>query len=116
MGKATQSQIAMLYLKAFSEKDLASLETMFAENVILTDWEGQMIGKENVLAFNQTLFSQLGHIRIDLDKIAIGHNTVMVEILIVLDNKVKIPVVDVIDFDQDDKIREIRAYKRWKNL
>ena len=36
----------------------------------------------------------------------------MVEITIVLDDKVKIPVVDVIDFDQDDKIREIRAYKR----
>lgn len=111
MGKATQSQIAMLYLKAFSEKDLASLETMFADNMILTDWDGQMIGKQNVLAFNQTLFSQLGHIRVDIDKIAIGHDTVIAEIKIVLDNKVIIPVVDVIDFDQDNKIREIRAYK-----
>ena len=112
MGKATQSQIAMLYLKAFSEKDLASLETMFADNMILTDWDGQMIGRENVLAFNQTLFSQLGHIRVDIDKIAQGHNTVIVEIKVILDDKVIIPVVDVIDFDQDDKIREIRAYKR----
>jgi hypothetical protein len=111
MGKATQSQIAMLYLKAFSEKDLASLETMFADNMILTDWDGQMIGKQNVLAFNQTLFSQLGHIRIDIDKIAIGHDTVIAEIKIVLDSKVIVPVVDVIDFDQDNKIREIRAYK-----
>jgi hypothetical protein len=111
MGKATQSQIAMLYLKAFSEKDLASLETMFADNMILTDWDGQMIGKQNVLAFNQTLFSQLGHIRVDIDKIAIGHDTVIAEIKIVLDNKVIVPVVDVIDFDQDNKIREIRAYK-----
>jgi hypothetical protein len=111
MGKATQSQIAMLYLKAFSEKDLASLETMFADNMILTDWDGQMIGKQNVLAFNQTLFSQLGHIRVDIDKIAIGHDTVIAEIKIVLDSKVIVPVVDVIDFDQDNKIREIRAYK-----
>jgi hypothetical protein len=111
MGKATQSQIAMLYLKAFSEKDLISLETMFADNMILTDWDGQMIGKQNVLAFNQTLFSQLGHIRVDIDKIAMGHDTVIAEIKIVLDDKVIIPVVDVIDFDQDNKIREIRAYK-----
>jgi hypothetical protein len=111
MGKATQSQIAMLYLKAFSEKDLVSLETMFADNMILTDWDGQMIGKQNVLAINQTLFSQLGHIRVDIDKIAMGHDTVIAEIKIVLDNKVIIPVVDVIDFDQDNKIREIRAYK-----
>jgi hypothetical protein len=112
MGKATQSQIAMLYLKAFSEKDLTGLETMFADNVILTDWDGQMIGRENVLAFNQTLFSQLGNIRIEIDKIAMGHNTVIAEIKVILDNKVVIPVIDVIDFDQDNKIREIRAYKR----
>jgi hypothetical protein len=112
MGKVTQSQIAMLYLKAFSEKDLVSLETMFAENVILTDWDGQMIGKQNVLAFNQTLFSQLGKIRIEIDKIAMGHNTVIAEIKVILDNKIVIPVIDVIDFDQDNKIREIRAYKR----
>lgn len=112
MGKATQSQIAMLYLKAFSEKDLASLETMFAENVILTDWDGQMVGRDNVLAFNQTLFLQLGNIRIDIDKIAIGHDTVIAEIKVVLDEKVSVAVIDVIDFDQDNKIREIRAYKR----
>jgi len=112
VGKATQSQIAMIYLKAFSEKDLDSLETMFADNIILTDWDGTMIGRENVLAFNRTLFSQLGHIRIDLDKIAIGHNTVIAEIKVILDNKVSIPVVDVLDFDQDNKIQQIRAYKR----
>ena len=111
MGKATQSQIAMLYLKAFSEKDLASLETMFSDNMMLTDWDGQMIGKENVLAFNQTLFSHLGHIRVDIDRIGMGHNTVMAEIKIILDDNVIIPVVDVIDFDQDNKIKEIRAYK-----
>ncbi len=112
MGKATQSQIAMLYLKAFSEKDLTSLETMFADNMTLTDWDGTMVGKQNVLAFNQTLFSQLGHIRIDIDKIAIGHDTVILEIKVILDKKTVIPVIDVIDFDQDNKIKEIRAYKR----
>ena len=58
MSKPTQSQIAMLYIKAFGEKDLSSLETMFADNVILIDWDGMLVGKENVLAFNQTLFSQ----------------------------------------------------------
>jgi limonene-1,2-epoxide hydrolase len=112
MGKATQSQIAMLYVKAFSEKDLASLETMFADNVILTDWEGQVIGRDNVLAFNQVLFKELGNIRIDIDKIAQGHNTVILEIKVILDKTTAISVVDVIDFDQDNKIREIRAYKR----
>lgn len=112
MGKATQSQIAMLYLKAFSEKDIDNLEAMFSDNMILTDWEGQMIGKENVLAFNRTLFSQLGNIRIDIEKIAMGHDTVIAEIKVILDETVIIPVIDVIDFDQDNKIREIRAYKR----
>lgn len=112
MTKATQSQIAMLYIKAFSEKDLSSLETMFADNIILIDWDGMLVGKENVLAFNQTLFDQLAKIQIDIDKIAIGHDTIMLEIKVILDSKTKIPVVDVIDFDQDNKIKQIRAYKR----
>lgn len=112
MTKATQSQIAMLYIKAFSEKDLSSLETMFADNIILIDWDGMLVGKENVLAFNQTLFSQLAKIQIDIDKIAIGHDTIMLEIKVIVDSKTKIPVVDIIDFDQDNKIKQIRAYKR----
>jgi hypothetical protein len=112
MSKPTQSQIAMLYIKAFGEKDLSSLETMFADNVILIDWDGMLVGKENVLAFNQTLFSQLGNIQVDIDKVAIGHETVMLEIKVILDSNTKIPVVDIIDFDQDNKIKQIRAYKR----
>ena len=112
MTKATQSQIAMLYIKEFSEKDLSSLETMFADNIILIDWDGMLVGKENVLAFNQTLFSQLAKIQIDIDKIAIGHDTIMLEIKVIVDSKTKIPVVDIIDFDQDNKIKQIRAYKR----
>ena len=40
----------------------------------------------------------------------------MLEIKVILDSKTKIPVVDIIDFDQDNKIKQIRAYKRWKNL
>ena len=47
-----------------------------------------------------------------MDKVAVGLDTVIAEIKIIMDNVVVAAVVDVIDFDQDNKIKEIRAYKR----
>jgi hypothetical protein len=79
---------------------------------MLTDWDVQVIGKENVLNFNNKFFNSVDHIRIDVDRVAIGQDTVIAEIRVVINNKIVAPVVDVIEFDQDNKIKEIRAYKR----
>ena len=39
-------------------------------------------------------------------------NTVIAEIRVIINNTIVAPVVDVIDFDEDNKIKRIRAYKR----
>ena len=67
---------------------------------------------QNVLNFNNKFFNSVDHIRIDVDRVAIGQDTVIAEIRVVINNKIVAPVVDVIEFDQDNKIKEIRAYKR----
>ena len=109
--KPKQSQLAILYLKAWSEKDLETIESMLADNIMLTDWEGSIVGKQQVIAFNRLLFSKLNHVRLDIERIAIGQDTVIAEITITLDAQVSIHVVDVLEFDED-KIKQIRAYKR----
>lgn len=110
--KPTQSQIAILYLKAWSEKDLESLSDMIADNITLTDWEGSIQGRNQVIAFNQLVFKNIGHTRVDIERIAIGQDTVIVEIVITINNSQIIHVVDVLEFDDDNKIKRIRAYKR----
>ena len=112
MTNPTQSQIALMYFQRFCKKDVASLEVLFSDSIVLTDWDVQVIGKENVLNFNNRFFNSVNEIRIDVDRVAIGHDTIIAEIKVILDNKVVAQVVDVIEFDQDNKIKEIRAYKR----
>jgi limonene-1,2-epoxide hydrolase len=109
--KAQQSQIAILYLKAWSEKDIETIESMLSDTIELTDWEGSIAGRAQVIAFNRQLFSKLNHVRLDIERIAIGQDTVIAEITITLDAQVSIHVVDVLEFD-GNKIKQIRAYKR----
>jgi hypothetical protein len=112
MSNPTQSQIALMYFKSFCKKDVASLEVLFSDSILLTDWDVQVVGKQNVLNFNQRFFNNVNAISIEVDKVAVGLDTVIAEIKVVIDNVVVAAVVDVIEFDQDNKIKEIRAYKR----
>jgi hypothetical protein len=112
MTSPTQSQIALLYFQTFCKKDLASLEVLFNDNIILMDWQVQLIGKDNILDFNKKFFDSVDSIRIDIERIAIGQDTVIAEIKVVINNTINAPVVDVFEFDQDNKIKQIRAYKR----
>ena len=112
MSNPTQSQIALLYFQSFCKKDVASLEVLFSDSIILTDWDVQILGKQNVLNFNQKFFNSVDHIRIDVDRVAVGLDTVIAEIKVIINNSIVVAIVDVIEFDQDNKIKEIRAYKR----
>ena len=112
MSNPTQSQIALMYFQSFCKKDTASLEVLFSDSILLTDWDVQIVGKQNVLDFNQRFFNSVNSIGIDVDKVAVGLDTVIAEIKVIVNGKMVASVVDVIEFDQDNKIKEIRAYKR----
>jgi steroid delta-isomerase len=79
---------------------------------MLTSWNAQIVGRDNLLASNQKFFDSFKSLRIDVEKIALGQDTIMAEIRIVIDDNITAQVVDVFDFDQDNKIKAIRAYKR----
>lgn len=112
MPKASISQVALLYLKSFAEKDIGSLEVLFSDTITLADWDGQLIGKENIINFNKKVFSSINKIGIDIVKVAVGQNTVMAELRITLNNTTTLNVVDVLEFDDENKIQSIKAYKR----
>jgi hypothetical protein len=105
-------QLAIRYFQSWTNKDIATLDLLMADNVVVTDWDGQAVGKQEVLKFNKTLFDKFESLNVDIIKIAIGQDTVMAEIRVIVNNKDVVNVVDVIDYDQDDKIKSIRAYKR----
>jgi len=98
------------YLKSFSEKNISKLYSLFSKNIILRDWNANNKGIENVIKQNKILFNKSKIIKIKTLKIFKYKKTVVAELLVSIDKSKPLFVVDVIDFDKNNKIKFIRAY------
>jgi hypothetical protein len=110
MAATNKPQLAIRYFQCWANRDLASLELMLDEDVMLVDWDGPVLGRDKVLQFTKELYDTTKIIAIDIKKVAIGQDCVMAELEITLNRK-KLYVVDVLDYNQENKIQRIRAYK-----
>ncbi len=99
------------YFETFSNKDIDGLSDMFSDDVFLRDWEIEASGKDNVLEANKNIFSSVETININPIHIYSDKNTVIAELDIVVNSETSLLVTDIIDFDDEGKIKNIRAYK-----
>ena len=102
------------YLIAFSEKRLDRLEYMFADDVILQDWDILATGKKAVLEANKNIFDNVGNIIINIDNFSEDRsdsNLIFAQLEVIIDMEL-IKVVDVIKFDKNGKILKISAYRQ----
>ena len=104
-----------LYFKSFNEKNLNVLSTIYSPNVILTDWVGEWIGKDNVLHENRKLFQNEFTLTLENTKLFfdedMGMNRTINDIVIEINGET-IKAVDDILFNSNNKIYSITAYKR----
>jgi hypothetical protein len=103
------------YFKHFQNKDIVSLADMFSEDIFLQDWENTCMGKSQVIANNEKLFSAVDSIVIQVINLITKDNTAMAEIKIQITDQQTISfinVVDVIEFDSNGLITSVKAYKR----
>lgn len=103
---------AFNYFKLFSSKDLDGLRNIFDKKVHLKDWVLDKKGINNVLKLNNTTFIKFKKIEIKIEDVFINSKkkSVACKIIIKLD-KVKLNVIDVLYFNQKNKISRIEAYK-----
>ena len=99
------------YLKAFNSQDLIKLETLFSDNIILKDWERNVEGKIKVLEENRKIFSSVDSIECKTIKNFFFENTAICVLKITINNKETLDVVDIIEFNKENKISRIVAYK-----
>ena len=100
------------YFTFFSKKDISSLDKLLADNVKLIDWEISANGKKEVLDANKKIFSSFKSIYVELKEIFIKDMTAVCLLEILFNNKDKIKVVDIIKFNNDNKIILISAFKQ----
>ena len=103
------------YFTTFSEKDSDGLRNMFSNDVYLRDWEIVANGIDEVVAANQDIFDNVESIvatpiRV-WDFLSHEDNVVVAELEIVVNGEEKLLVTDILEFDDDEKIKSIRAYK-----
>ena len=106
---------ALTYFKTFSNKDSEGLRSMFSNTVYLRDWDITAEGIDEVLNANTRIFDVVDTIvatpiRV-WDFLSQEDNVVVAELEIVVNKETKLLVTDILEFDDDDKIKAIRAYK-----
>ena len=106
----SNNEIIKRYFEAFSNKDVETLRQLFAENVKLRDWAIMAAGRNKVIDANRTIFNSFDKITVEIVSVCTNENTASCEILIDLDDE-HLLVNDVIEFDDEMKIKEVRAYK-----
>ena len=101
------------YFKEFSKKNITGLENLFSKNIVVRDWEKLVNGKKNVINFNKEISAKFPNIKIKMLNYFLNAKKKIIscEILVCLDKRSTIKVVDIIFFDKNWKIKKIYAFK-----
>jgi hypothetical protein len=100
------------YFSAFENKNLEALKETYSDDVVLKDWDIECHGIDEMLSANGSLFNNVDNIHVAVIRCCVDNvlQTTTAEICITLDGE-EILVADIITFNQDGKIKSIRAYK-----
>lgn len=101
------------YFRFFSNKDTDGLADLFAEDIVLKDWEIHGEGKKEVISKNQDIFNSVDTISVEPIHIDLINTTAYCEIEITINNMEKIKVLDIISVDQSGMINLISAYRQF---
>jgi hypothetical protein len=113
-SKINLSDKLNLYFNYFANKDINGLSKLFSDEIVLSDWEINESGKDNVLNANLNIFNSLKSINIILLSIYESNSkkSFAVELDIIINNNQKLNVIDIIEFDENDYIVSIKAFKK----
>jgi ketosteroid isomerase-like protein len=99
------------FLACYARKDLAAISRMLAEGVTLRDWDISVQGRADVERATSDNFAAAQSIDIEVLAVYERADAVAGELKILVDGKIELFVVDVIQFDAQGQVAAIRAYK-----
>ena len=111
MTTVAAEDLARRFLAAYEAKDLDVIAGLLAEDVLLRDWNLEVQGKAAFLAETQRNFEAADTIAIDIDHVHATEHSAAVEVVITVDSRIRLLVVDVFEFDDVGFITAVRSYK-----
>jgi hypothetical protein len=100
------------YFEIFSNKDIKGLENLFSDDVFLQDWDILAKGKKQVLDANKNIFDSVESISVTLNNLYLDKLVAICLIEIIINNEETLKVIDIIKFNEENKIIEVSAYKQ----
>ena len=99
------------YFWAWSDKDIAKLADMFAEEVRLRDWNLTAFGKEQTLIANSNIFTSVDTCKALPLYMYQDGQTVACRLNVYINDDAAFEVLDLITFNEEGKIVEILAFR-----
>ena len=110
MSTRSNIEVCKAYLRKYAEKDIEGIAALFSDTIILRDWKIRVVGKKWALKETQKNFDAVSSLDIAILETYENKNTVAAELRITIDGQEELFVVDVITFNEEQKITSIRAY------
>jgi len=101
-------ELTELYIKAFNNKELGVVATLFHDNASLTDPSVSVFGRKEVISIIKSIFDSHKKLEFKAKNIFIKDSTSIIEFELILDNHIFIGV-DIINWNHD-RITNLRAY------
>jgi hypothetical protein len=111
LGNSEREAQVRSFLSAYERKDIGTISKMFAEDVVLRDWNLQVAGLDEALAEYSKNFRDADSLSITVNQILESESGVAAELEIIVNESKRLSVVDVFTFNKDSKITSVVAYK-----
>ncbi len=103
-------ELTQNYIKAFNAKDLAAVGELLAHNFSLEDpVVKRLCGKEGCLSAIEGIFKGCKNLEFSAKNIFVDRNTAVIEFVLKIDS-LHLEGVDIVEFNANYKIKELRAY------
>ncbi len=111
MAHVDPESVARQFLAAYAAKDLRTIEGQLAADVLLRDWNLEVRGRDAFLAETRRNFDDARSIAIDIERLHTTRTSVAAELVITVDSRIHLRVVDVFDIDGNGLVSAVRSYK-----
>jgi ketosteroid isomerase-like protein len=103
--------LAKAFLTAYERKDIAIVGQMLANEVVVRDWNQEVLGKEAAIAEFTKNFEAANSLSIEVLRTFSSSDGTAVELEIVVDETENLRVIDVFSFNKLNQIDSIISYR-----
>lgn len=98
------------FLELYAAKDINAISAMFSEDIVLRDWNYEVVGKEAAIIEFTKNFDEAETLHISIKNIYLSGLSAAAEIQVNV-NGLILGIVDVITFDSTGHVTSVIAYR-----